>query len=161
LLQRFQALHASLSRVTAESALVATDDRRLMSAERHGYVRAARHDARRLRRDAATLMTRSGAAGNHVRTLARQASPGVVKRYLVAIRDSLTADWYEGSALMRVARTIAGDPFGLVPATGGHLHTYQSRAMRDARRAARFAGQASALRRRYPAHFRYVSITAT
>jgi hypothetical protein len=161
LLQQFQALHTALARVTSDASVVAGEDSRLVAAEHRGYARVARSEARRLQRDAAELKAQSGATGNRVRALARQAPPGVVKRYLVAVRDSLTADWYEGSAVMHVARAIAADPYGLVPTTVERLHSYQSRARRDARRAGSFAAQAALLRRRHPADFRYVPKTPT
>jgi hypothetical protein len=125
---------------------------------RSGRVTRVRRDAIRLKRDAEVFAQDSGRIGNRVHAYSKIADAVPVRTYLTLVSASLTADWYEGKALARLADIIWRDPLGLTPATEEKLASTQKSAERFATTAVTQTARARNLRARYRRLFRYVPV---
>jgi hypothetical protein len=149
----------SLHWATSQSGRVASDMATLQSHVRSGRVERVRLDAIQLKRDALAFAQGSGRIGNIVNMYASSEARSRLGIYLTLVASSLSADWYEGKALARLADVIWRDPLGLTPATEEELASVQRKAERFAMRAVRATARAKAIRAKYRRLFRYVPVT--
>ncbi|HEX6507857.1 MAG TPA: hypothetical protein VF221_09520, partial [Chloroflexota bacterium] len=151
-------LHRQLQWVTNESAVVAGDTRRLGRRVAEADVSGARSAAVRLKRDALAFSAKAGACGNRVRQLGLQEHQTVAKRYLGLIAGTLSTQWWEGTALARVADLVWKDPMLTVGNDSAQLAAGMSWAAGTSRQAVNLASRAAVLRHRFPSAFRYLPV---
>src|SRR5947209_20331798 len=108
---------SELAWATSQSARVAGDVQNLDTRVRGGRVREARQSSIRLRLDSVAFASGAGRFGNELRRLSRMKCPAAVAAYFKDQTQGLSADWYEGNTLVRLANLMWADPLGLVPAT--------------------------------------------
>lgn len=158
-LQRYDRMRRELRWITGASTRVSDDVTRLRGAMARAQEEAVRRDAVRLKLDARQFGTRSGAAGNSVRTLAQDAPTKTVHLYLLQVTDVLTWDWVEGLALTYLGDQAWADPLSVRGNSTQRLSTNLGWAQRAAYRAVRAAAAARAIKNHARSQFRYVVVT--
>jgi hypothetical protein len=145
-----------LQDVTRQSERVAADARHLQRLMRREDVAGARSAAVTLKRDGRALALQAGFVGNRVRALTSIASEPRLREYFRLTGQTLTWQWYEGTALSRVADVVWADPLVTTARAERDLRRTMDTARRYAYRAVVEASLASRWRRRFGRSFRYV-----
>jgi hypothetical protein len=155
-LQRLDALHGKLARVTSLSASLASDIATINRGMRHDNRRWIRRSSLRLDQDARRLSIAVEALRGPVGDAARAERDGVVHEYLSLTLAALNAQGREAQAAARLARTVRSDPL-LLSQRSYSSALWQSRlARRAARASVRSSVAARALKHAHRGKFRYV-----
>lgn len=157
-LQIYDGMRVQLAWATSQSDRVAGDVRTLDVRVRHGSIGGARQSSIRLKIDSLALAAGAGRIGNALRRLLQMRDPSPVATYLADQSESLSAGWYEGKTLSRLANLLWADPLGQMPSTSSRLARLQAKARHYALMAASAARRARAIRRSHPGMFRYAPV---
>lgn len=157
-LERYDDLRPGLAWVTDQSARVSSDTGVLSADVQRGHVARARLEAERLKRDSQAFALGSGQYGNSVHALQSHDGPAPVREYLDTTWRTLSADWYEGETLARLADVVWADPLAMIPTTPELISRLQREAQHYASVAVSSVHTARLLRLRYYRLFRYVPV---
>jgi hypothetical protein len=154
-LQAYDSMRGDLAWVTSQSARLAGDMRQLDGRVRSGNVAGSRRYAVQLKLDSLAFAQGAGHFGNELRRLSVIRAPAPVHAYLEDLSNSLSADWYEGKALVQLTNVIWADPLALVPSTSSRIARLQHRAKEFALKSADATRRGAAIRQRDERLFRY------
>ena len=154
--QRFDQLRLPFRSLTRQSELVAADVGHLHRFMQRGDVAGARRAAVRLKQDGRALARHAGLIGNRVRTLTSLEGEQRLREYFRLTGQTLTWQWYEGTALAKLADVVWADPLVTTVGAEQELRTTSGKARWYAYRASVDASQASRWLRRFGHSFRYV-----
>ena len=158
-LQRYDRMRRELGWISAASARVSSDARKLETVMAKSDVNGVQAAAVRLKLDARQYSLRAGAAGNAVRALASAAPTRQVKLYFLRVTGALSWQWVEGVALSAVADQAWADPMSIRGDDAQRLAGDVAWAQKAALLAVRANSAAREIRQRAKAQFRYIVVT--
>lgn len=157
-LQRLNDLAPQLRHIAAEAKMVSFDVASLDHAVQSGGTTVARRRANRLKEHATYLRNQAGRVGNAVRHLERATPNAHVRAFLETVTSTLTAQFWEGATLVRLAEVMWRDPFIMYRASVVQVRSLSASARRYSLQSVQLVESALALKQHYHKAFDYVPV---